>query len=75
MRLSSMVQGLSLMSASISRGFSTSGVGGALAELAGGAAAVASKPAQSSNGNKETTEEFSHEQAVEVTERKTVLIR
>ncbi|KAK3545063.1 hypothetical protein QTP86_033254 [Hemibagrus guttatus] len=77
MRLSSMVQGLSLMSASISGSFSTSGarVNGALAELAGGAAAVASKLPQSSNGNEETTEEFSHEQAVEVTERKTVLIR
>ncbi|XP_047659887.1 low molecular weight neuronal intermediate filament-like isoform X1 [Tachysurus fulvidraco] len=75
-RLSTMVQGMSLMSASISASLSTSGVrvSGALAEPAGGAAAVAFKPSQSSNGNQETKEEFSHEQAVELTERKTVLI-
>ncbi|XP_060745183.1 alpha-internexin-like [Tachysurus vachellii] len=76
-RLSTMVQGMSLMSASISASLSTSGVrvSGALAEPAGGATAVAFKPSQSSNGNQETKEEFSHEQAVELTERKTVLFR
>ncbi|XP_060759572.1 notochord granular surface [Neoarius graeffei] len=71
-RLSATVQGMSLLS------ISTSGVrvSGALAEVTAGAAAVSSKPPPpSSNSQQETTEEFSQEQAVEVTERKTVLIR
>ncbi|TSZ83230.1 Desmin [Bagarius yarrelli] len=74
-RLSTMVQGMSLMSTSFSGSLSTSSamVTGTLAELAGGPTTVSFKPPPSSNGNQGTTEEF--EQAVELTERKTVLIR
>lgn len=76
-RLATMVQGMTLMSLSMSGSLSTSGVrvSGALAEAAGGAATVSSKLPPSSNGHQETAEEFSHDQAVELTERKTVLIR
>ncbi|KAM9468067.1 desmin-like isoform 2-T2 [Clarias gariepinus] len=76
-RLSTMVQGMSLMGISVSGSFSTSvaKVGGALAELAAGAGEVVSKLPLSSNGHETATEEVSHEQAVELTERKTVLIR
>lgn len=72
-----MVQGMSLKGISASASLSTSGVilSGALAEAASGASAVSSVQAPSSNRHQETTEEFSHEQAVEVTERKTILIR
>ncbi|XP_046729832.1 notochord granular surface isoform X3 [Silurus meridionalis] len=69
-RLSTMVQGMSLMSLSLSGSLSTAGVrvSGALAEGVGRAGA-------SSSSQGTTSEEFSHEQAVEMTERKTVLIR
>lgn len=60
---------------SASLGASGVRVSGALAEASGGAAATSSKPTLPSNNHQGTTEEFSHEQAVEVTERKTVLIR
>lgn len=68
---------MSLMGVSVSTNLSTSGVrvSGALAEAAGGEAAVSSKPSALSTNHQDTAEEFSHEQAVEVTERKTVLIR
>uniref|UniRef100_A0A3B4EG52 IF rod domain-containing protein n=2 Tax=Pygocentrus nattereri TaxID=42514 RepID=A0A3B4EG52_PYGNA len=87
-RLTAMVRGLSLMSSStfVSTGLvSASGVGlsGALGGVTNGAAGGAvsgtatalSKVASSSTGRQGTMEEFTHEQAVEVTERKTVLIR
>lgn len=75
-RLSTMVHGMSMLGASVSASLSTSGVrlSGALAEASGGPAAVSTKlQSPPSNGRQGATEEF--EQAVEVTERKTVLIR
>lgn len=83
-RLSSMVGGLSLMSVSAgmvsrvsgaalsSTGAHSQGVGGAVSS------AASEKMVSSSsmvNHNHHESVEFSHEQAVEMTERKTVLIR
>lgn len=78
-RLSTMVQGMSLMGigVGVSASLSASGVrvSGALADASSGAGGTSSKLSPPSNNHQGTTEEFSHEQAVEVTERKTVLIR
>ncbi|XP_062860606.1 notochord granular surface [Trichomycterus rosablanca] len=82
-RLSTMVQGLSLMSITASGSVSALGlvstvgarVSGALAGVAGGAPLNAANMSLPSNGQPGTTEEFTEEQAVEMTERKTVLIR
>ncbi|XP_053364248.1 LOW QUALITY PROTEIN: keratin, type II cytoskeletal 68 kDa, component IB-like, partial [Clarias gariepinus] len=65
-----------IMGISVSGSFSTSvaKVGGALAELAAGASEVALKLPLFSNGHEKATEEVSHEQAVELTKRKTILI-
>uniref|UniRef100_A0A8B9RIW5 Notochord granular surface n=1 Tax=Astyanax mexicanus TaxID=7994 RepID=A0A8B9RIW5_ASTMX len=76
-RLTAMVRDLSLMSStSVSTGLvSTSGISasGALGGLVGGT--VSAKVASSTTDLQGTLEEYTHEQAVEMTERKTVLIR
>ncbi|KAL7882952.1 hypothetical protein SRHO_G00006100 [Serrasalmus rhombeus] len=82
-RLTAMVRGLSLMSSSTFVSASGVGLSGALGGVTNGAAGGAvsgmatalSKVTSSSTGRQGTMEEFTHEQAVEVTERKTVLIR
>ncbi|XP_077090906.1 notochord granular surface [Siphateles boraxobius] len=77
-RLSSMVSSLSLMSASAGM---VSSVSGASSQgVSGAASSSASEKMLSSSSivnhnHHESVEEFSHEQAVEMTERKTVLIR
>ncbi|KTG37281.1 hypothetical protein cypCar_00011265 [Cyprinus carpio] len=76
-RLSSMVSGLSLMSVSAG---TVSSVFGAAAAQSGAVSSAASEKMLSSSttvdhNHHESLEEFTHEQAVEMTERKTVLIR
>uniref|UniRef100_A0A8C2CTT1 Notochord granular surface n=1 Tax=Cyprinus carpio TaxID=7962 RepID=A0A8C2CTT1_CYPCA len=73
-RLSSMVSGLSLMSVSAGMVSSVSGA------ISGAVSSAASEKMLSSStlvdhNHHESVEEFTHEQAVEMTERKTVLIR
>ncbi|XP_059366704.1 notochord granular surface isoform X1 [Carassius carassius] len=76
-RLSSMVSGLSLMSVSAAM---VSDVFGAAAAHSGAVSSAASEKMLSSSttvdhNHHESLEEFTHEQAVEMTERKTILIR
>ncbi len=72
-----MVSGLSLMSASA--GTVSSVFGGAAAHSAALSSAASEKMLSSStivdHNHHESVEEFTHEQAVEMTERKTILIR
>ncbi|XP_052428973.1 glial fibrillary acidic protein isoform X2 [Carassius gibelio] len=72
-RLSSMVSGLSLMSVSAGR---VSSVSGAISEAVSSAASekMLSSSTIVDHNHHESVEEFTHEQAVEMTERKTVLI-
>ncbi|XP_056312056.1 notochord granular surface [Danio aesculapii] len=80
-RLSSMVGGLSLMGGSVSSGLISSVSGtSAYSSAAAAVSSAASEKMISSNStlnhnHHESVEEFTHEQAVEMTERKTVLIR
>ncbi|XP_067284243.1 notochord granular surface [Pseudorasbora parva] len=72
-RLSSMVSGLSLMSVSAGMVSSLSGVSGAMSSAA--SEKMVSSSSIVNHNHHESVEEFNHEQAVEMTERKTVLIR
>uniref|UniRef100_A0A673GZZ9 Glial fibrillary acidic protein-like n=1 Tax=Sinocyclocheilus rhinocerous TaxID=307959 RepID=A0A673GZZ9_9TELE len=80
-RLSSMVSGLSLMSLSAGMVSSVSGAAAARSHaISGAVSSAASEKMLSSStivdhNHHESVEEFTHEQAVEMTERKTVLIR
>ncbi|XP_066525862.1 notochord granular surface [Hoplias malabaricus] len=75
-RLTTMVRGLSLMGHSTPVSMGLVGASGVrLSGALGGTAATSSKVTSSSTGIQGTMQEFTREQAVEVTERKTVLIR